>query len=364
MKRNAIFVKFGSVYVRKNSLLEILRALLKFQTVLYKPRYAGCEDTFIIHVYRVKDRFLSVLLTLISIFRHITNNTNRLLLPDVGTLAIPLRAGGCKIFDFQRGIVTAYGIHIQSVRGWVLASKYNPTMLRVIENDLVFCEQIVTGKRPHGVEPFYKAISLMLQLSPAKRICSSTYVDSLFKGLRRKRQILGRGYEKIFDSICLSIRHLYSEVRHCQPEHIVLVLSHGDINSNNLIISKSGGPLGLIDWETASMRSIGFEVYSLHLQKLSRQSIPRKKICTSIKKHFLLLSEYGESAFFLDNFLDLSDTKFGRFIFYMEYVNLKLKVASQDNPENQSRRIVSISERLQKFLELESFYSDINYLGP
>lgn len=358
--RKTIYVRCGNLYFRNGSCTAMLRATSN-SLVVFKPHKSGVIKRWGFgKLWRAWNYFKLVARIVRKKCLREPRARERVILPDFGEFAIALRAGGYKIFDLKENKVTSFGVCQNIINKCAFQKKYSDTVLNFSLEQSSCVERMVYGKTPEirlkktdvvFSGEFYAVILWLICETPKKTIPAAKYVDDLFRYIRKKKANVLREQAKSISEIEKDLLGIFAKIEESAfPVEINLSLSHGDLNRNNMIVSDKG-PI-LIDWETASYRSIGFEIYNLHILGFRYPQVPLYNIQRSIRAHFLDVSKAVATS--SCESLPLEDSQFNRAVFYLEYAVLKMKQLSDGGEGARSNRLRSLRACLNFFKKYES----------
>lgn len=364
--RKTIYVRCGNLYFRNGSCKAMLRATSN-SLVIFKPHESGVIKRWDFgKLWRAWNYFKLVARVVIKICLREPRDRERVILPDFGEFAIALRTGGYKIFDFKKNNVTSFGVSQSSLKGCALQKEYSDIVLNFSFEQSSCVERMVFGRTPQVrltnkdvVFPseFHVVILWLICETPKKALSGTKYVDDLFRCLRRNKKNFFGTQKKTTSEIEGDLLDIFSKIEESAfSGELKLSLSHGDLNQNNMIINDKR-PI-LIDWETAGYRSIGFEIYAHHVQKLKYPHVRLYNIHSSIREHFFNINKAAGTLFC--EFVPLEDSRFNRAVFYLEYVVLKMKQLRDCSEAASLRRLSSLRERVTSFKKFENLVGLLN----
>ena len=207
-------------------------------------------------------------------------------LPVFGAVCISVHRGH-KVFDIQNNVVTKILSQQadlrsveQEIRAVAQASRleFSPGMVSQGADDRWYAEDYIRGEHAQleasldsaKLMSFYQehvegCIVKMAMLRTPVVLPVEQHVQNLLSSLESSELRKQDARDKVA-TIVAFVLNMATRLREFQSEHVVLVFSHGDFAIPNMLLAREG--LRVIDWESASYRSMLHDLHNFFLAEL------------------------------------------------------------------------------------------------
>ena len=217
------------------------------------------------------------------------------------------------------------------------------TFLSIFYNDIVPClNELMLFKKP-----FTKS--------------SLDYIEEIIDVIRPEESFWSHFDKKNADKVRNFIHTISGHIQKMGNYPVHLIFSHGDLIPANILQTRAG--IRIVDWESATYRSLLFDFYSYFFFRINHKKLPIYKLPSEINEALpVLLKKLSLGN--LDtpkNILVLENTY--RMIYYLESMHRLVKRKMTDNNQNIMDILSRYILNFNQYEDLESKYIEDKNLG-
>jgi hypothetical protein len=347
------YVRVGALYLHtEQSWLSLSRALTADDNPFLKPLSRAGWRRFLPASWQ--RRAHAVRLLLLWAARRGGRYSDRLELPVSGTLAVIRESSAIKVLDFGKQqvhtILPAAALPPQAWRAQrVSDAPFSSTLERVHHAAGYYTETLLRGRHPNdqekGVfeEVYLPLLRAVAAAEPPQSVSLGGYAAALYADIQAPHSLLWRLPAQPRAALLAFLGKAARRLDTDEP--VPLVLSHGDLFADNVVLT-SDGPR-LLDWVRSKHRSPLFDAYFLLVHSVCKRSSPAE---TAARLEAAALSLHAASGEALRP--ALSREARWRWLFYLEASHMKL-VACDREPENCA---ASQMRHFRRYAALEAHY--------
>jgi hypothetical protein len=301
-------------------------------------------------------------------------------LPVSGQIVFPLRKGGYKVFDLQRGVVVtlfpseadvatvedaidrmrSIGRHdfAPEVRQWHVEERWceetyiNGARTQLLKNDWRVFDMT-----------YRSLIEAIILAEPPKRVALHTYVEAQQTIFTREAEIRSASW---FDEIKVArvrnfVMRMSEQICRCSTGELGLSFSHGDLTRGNTLIC-SGQPF-IIDWDTGGFRNALHDVHFCFLMMLNpgknqpELTVLAAKLDQALAQVRATVAEARPDVAAM-LFPSTLPEEAHRWLFYIEHISLLVEELLQTT--NEAHRLGQLLTHLDIFEKFEALSSAKN----
>ncbi|WP_394172176.1 hypothetical protein [Guptibacillus hwajinpoensis] len=201
------------------------------------------------------------------------------------------------------------------------------------------------SKKKFYVEVFPALVNIMTSHVP-KVISSELYFQRLVKDIHELNNKYNKNHKHV-NRIKAFISMIQDNYERNVIGDIPLVVSHGDFCDRNILKSKKD--IKVIDWSTLGKRSCYFDFYFILFIRLSEaRGKYKNNIAKNLEMDLINFNHFIKAH--LDKVGDLSSKRNYRYLFYLEFITLRLEEFSV----NHDKRI-----DITQWIEVFEYYEEI-----